>query len=90
MIPLSVLPKSNSNLGLSSRKKIYNNIESIAGIITVRVSALQFFTALKNITAIPVPKIYPKSKDKFNIAIYLPLFADGVISANTVAANLII
>ena len=47
-------------------------------------------TALKKITAIPVPKSYPYSNDKFKIAIYLPLFAVGVISARIVAANLII
>ena len=47
-------------------------------------------TALKKITAIPVPNSYPYSNDKFKIAIYLPLFAVGVISARIVAANLII
>jgi hypothetical protein len=89
-IPFSVFPKINSNLGLSSRNKIYNIIDIIAGIITVRVRALQLLTALKKITAIPVPKSYPYNNDKFKIAIYLPLFAVGVISARIVAANLII
>ena len=50
----------------------------------------KLLTALKKITAIPVPKSYPYSNDKFKIAIYLPLFAVGVISARIVAANLII